>query len=156
MATERFEVQREIGASPAAVFAMLRDPEGHVRIDSSGMLQSAEGTPAEQVGDTFVVHMDREALGDVPLGKYSVTVTITKYEQDQLIEWTVGANGYPPIGHIYGYQLTPKDEGTVVTSYYDWSAADSAWRQRVTFPVLSQAALRATLGILARNVETAS
>lgn len=153
MASERYEVKREIGATPGAVFALLRDPQGHVTIDSSGMLQSADGKSAESVGDTFVVHMDREALGDVPLGKYDVTVTITKYEPDELIEWSVGLAGQPPIGHLYGYQLAANGDGTVVTSYYDWAEADPQWKARVSFPVLNETALRATLGILARTVE---
>lgn len=90
MATERIEVQRNIAAPPAVIFAVVSDPQGHVRIDSSGMLQTAEGQPARQVGDTFVMHMDREALGDVPLGKYDVTIKITRYEQDAHIEWMPG------------------------------------------------------------------
>ena len=87
--TERFEVQRQIAAPPAKVFAIVSDPQGHVKIDSSGMLQSAEGEPVQQVGDQFVVHMDRESLNDYPMGKYDVTVLITKFEPDSLIEWTV-------------------------------------------------------------------
>ena len=60
MTTERFEVSRQVAAPPATVFALLCRPDGHVAIDSSGMLQSAEGSPAAAVGDTFVVHMDDE------------------------------------------------------------------------------------------------
>ena len=37
----RIEVQRAIAADPAAIFAMLRDPKGHVAIDASGMLMDA-------------------------------------------------------------------------------------------------------------------
>jgi hypothetical protein len=48
-----------------------------VAIDASGMLQDFTGEPAEKVGDTFVIHMDRESLNDIPLGKYDVTVHIT-------------------------------------------------------------------------------
>jgi Polyketide cyclase / dehydrase and lipid transport len=154
MATERIEVERKITAPPAKIFAVVSDPQGHVLIDSSGMLQAAEGQPARQVDDTFLVHMDREALGDVPLGKYDVTIKITRYEQDAHIEWTITSPRIdPPIGHVYGYQLTPVDGGTAVTSYYDWSAINDDWRARGIFPVISEAALRATLGILARNVE---
>ena len=43
--TERMEVQRTIKADAAQIFAVLRDPEGHVVIDASGMLQSADGEP---------------------------------------------------------------------------------------------------------------
>ena len=153
--TERFEVQRQIAASPAKVFALLCDPAGHVAIDSSGMLQSAEGSPVTAVGDSFVVHMDRESLNDYPLGKYDVTVIITKYEPDALIEWTISGVIQPPIRHLYGYRLEPSDTGTLVTSYYDWSEIDEQYRDKGIFPVIPEAALRATLGILARTVETA-
>jgi hypothetical protein len=153
MTTERFEVQRQVAAAPAKVFALLCDPSGHVTIDSSGMLQSAEGNPVKQAGDEFVVHMDREALNDFPLGKYDVTVLITRFEQDALIEWTIAGGGRPSIKHLYGYQLEPSETGTLVTSYYDWSQIGQSWRERGIFPVIPEAALRATLGILARNVE---
>ena len=61
-----FEVQRTIAAPAADIFAVLCDPQGHVAIDSSGMLQDAEGDPVSAAGDTFVVHMDRESLNDFP------------------------------------------------------------------------------------------
>ena len=153
MTTERIEVTRTIAAEPAAIFAVLRDPQGHVAIDSSGMLQSADGEPVSKVGDSFVVHMDREALNDYPeLGRYDVTVTISTFEQDREIAWLVVGQIRPPIGHVYGYQLTPVDGGTLVTSYYDWSAIHPQWRAAGIFPVISEGALRATLGILARTV----
>ena len=93
--TERFEVQRTIPADATTIFAVLCDPKGHVAIDASGMLQSFTGEPAGAVGDTFVIHMDREALGDFPMGKYDVTVTITGYEQDRFITWEVSGRGVP-------------------------------------------------------------
>src|SRR3546814_2513429 len=86
---ERMEVQRTIEAEPAAIFEILRDPMGHVSIDASGMLLDATGEPASAAGDTFVIHMDREALNDYPLGKYDVTVKITTFEQDREIAWTI-------------------------------------------------------------------
>jgi hypothetical protein len=154
MAEERFEVSRVIEASPAKVFAVLRDQHGHVAIDSSGMLQSADGSPVSAVGDTFVVHMDREALNDYPLGKYDVTVIITSYVEDELIEWTISGVIQPPIRHLYGYRLAKAEGGTEVTSYYDWSEIDEQYRDKGIFPVIPEAALRATLGILARTVRS--
>jgi Polyketide cyclase / dehydrase and lipid transport len=152
MADERIEVQRTIGAGPAAIFALLRDPQGHVAIDSSGMLQSADGDPVSAVGDSFVVHMDREALNDYPMGEYDVTVKITAYEPDREIAWTIIGVIDPPLGHVYGYRLEPTADGTLVTSYYDWSGVSQQWRDAGIFPVMSEGALRATLGILARTV----
>jgi hypothetical protein len=135
------------------VFAVLSDPKGHVAIDSTGMLQSADGPRVQKAGDEFVVHMDRESLNDYPLGKYDVTVVITKFEPDALIEWTIRAMMEPPIKHLYGYQLEPSETGTLVTSYYDWSEIHEKYRTMGIFPVIPEVALRATLGILARNVE---
>ena len=152
MTSERLEAQRFIDADAASIFRLLCDPQGHVAIDSSGMLMDATGEPVNDVGDSFVVHMDREALNDYPLGLYDVTVTITTFVPDHEIAWTILGQIRPPIGHVYGYRLEPTDAGTLVTSYYDWSSIDPVWREAGIFPVLSQGALRATLGILARTV----
>jgi Polyketide cyclase / dehydrase and lipid transport len=150
---ERFEATREVAASPATIFALLSDPQGHVLIDSSGMLQSADGDPVKQVSDSFVVHMDRQALGDLPMGRYDVRVVITRYVEDEQLEWTILGTVQPPIRHLYGYRLEPSETGTLVTSYYDWSQIEDRYRKANVFPVIPEAALSATLGILARNVE---
>jgi hypothetical protein len=153
MADERLEVKRTIAADPAAIFRVLCDPQGHVAIDSSGMLMGATGEPVTAVGDSFAVHMDREALNDYPeLGEYDVTVTIRRFVPDREIAWTILGRIRPQIGHVYGYTLEPADEGTVVTSYYDWSDIDPSWKQAGIFPVIPESALCATLGILARTV----
>src|SRR5271154_3143583 len=109
--TERLEVQRAIAADPSAVFQMLTDPHGHVAIDSSGMLMAATGEPVTAVGDTFVVHMDREALNDYPLGLYDVTVKIMEFDPDREIAWKV--EGRLNLGHVYGYTLESIDGGTL-------------------------------------------
>jgi hypothetical protein len=152
MTTERLESQRTIGTDPATIFAVLCDPHGHVAIDSSGMLMEATGDPVKAIGDTFVVHMDRDSLNDYPLGRYDVTVVITKFEADREIAWTIEGVMRPPIGHVYGYLLEPVEGGTLVTSYYDWSDIHPEYKDKGIFPVISEAALRATLGILARQV----
>lgn len=149
---ERFEVVRLIPFAPADIFAVVRDPAGHVEIDSAGMLQGFTGSPAGAVGDRFVVHMDREALNDYPLGKYDVEVEIVTYEHDREIAWTIHGQIKPSIGHVYGYRLEPADDGTAVTSYYDWSRIAPEWREAGIFPILPESALRATLGILERTV----
>jgi Polyketide cyclase / dehydrase and lipid transport len=150
--TTRFEVERAIAAEPSAIFEVLRSPRGHVAIDASGMLMSADGDPATAVGDTFTIHMDRESLNDYPLGRYDVTVVITEFDEDRSIAWTIEGLIEPPIGHIYGYRLEPIEGGTKVVSYYDWTDIHPDWKERGVFPVLQEVTLRATLGILARTV----
>jgi len=148
---ERIEVQRTINVPASTIFAVLCNPHGHVAIDSTGMLMDATGDPVRAVGETFVVHMDREALNDYPLGRYDVRVTIVTYEHDREIAWTLVGVIRPPMNHVYGYRLEPTDDGTIVTSYYDWSKTDQKWKDANIFPVISEAALRATLGILERT-----
>ena len=150
---ERIEVARAIAADAHEIFEVLRDPQGHVSIDASGMLMSATGSPASAVGDSFVVHMDRDSLRDFPLGLYDVTVTFVTYEQDRELAWGIGS-GERQLGHIYGYRLEPIEGGvgTIVTQYYDWSGIDDSLKSSGIFPVISENALRSTLGILARTV----
>ena len=152
----RLETQRTIAAPAADIFALLCDPHGHVAIDSSGMLQDAEGEPVAAVGDSFAIKMDRESLNDFPeMGKYDVTVTIHELEADRLISWKILGRIRPQIGHVYGYRLEPDPDGseaTLVTSFYDWSDIHDDWKAAGIFPVISENALRASLGILDRTV----
>jgi hypothetical protein len=147
---DRIEVTRVIPAPAAAIFDVVRSPAGHVAIDASGMLQDFTGEPAEKVGDTFVIHMDRESLNDIPLGKYDVTVHIIVFERDKEIAWDLGPD--VPVAHFYGYRLdAAEDGGTTVTAYYDWSKVGDDIKGR--FPIVPESALRATLGILERTVK---
>lgn len=145
---DRIEVTRPIPAPPSVIFDIVRSPAGHVAIDASGMLQDFTGEPADQVGDTFVIHMDRESLNDFPLGRYDVTVHIIVFDRDREIAWNLGDDiGIP---HFYGYRLQPAEGGiTNVTSYYDWSKVSGDLKGH--FPIVPESALRATLGILERT-----
>ena len=146
---DRIEVTRVIPAPAAAIFDIVRSPAGHVAIDASGMLQDFTGEPAEKVGDTFVIHMDRESLNDIPLGKYDVTVHIIVFDRDKEIAWDLGPD--VPVAHFYGYRLNAVEDGiTTVTAYYDWSKVGDDIKGR--FPIVPESALRATLGILERTV----
>jgi hypothetical protein len=97
--------------------------------------------------------MDREALGDVPMGEYDVSVIIQTFEPAREISWTIKGRLRPQIGHVYGYELHPEGEAsTRVVSFYDWSDIHPEWREKGIFPVISATALRSTLGILDRTV----
>jgi hypothetical protein len=94
--------------------------------------------------------MTMEALDDYPRGLYDVTVEIVTFEPDREIAWTI--RGQLNLGHMHGYRPEPIDEGTLLTSYYDWSAAEPSSKDAAIFPVIPESALWATLGILARTV----
>ncbi|MEO6571844.1 MAG: polyketide cyclase, partial [Ilumatobacteraceae bacterium] len=57
-----------------------------------------------------------------------------------------------PLGHVYGYRLEPTVDGTLVTSSYDWSDIHPDWQDAGIFPIISELAVKATLGILERTV----
>jgi uncharacterized protein YndB with AHSA1/START domain len=148
----RLEMTRSINAPAAAVFAVITDPTGHVKIDGSGMLVAAQdSSPLTGVGDSFVMNMDREALGDIPLGKYQVRNTVTAFVPDELFEWNVGGVDQPPFGHVYGYRLEPGDGATLVTLYVDWTGVRaSSIRDR--FPIVPAHMLEKSLDNLDRIV----
>lgn len=149
--TERLSASRTIPATAAAIFGVLTDPDGHVAMDSSGMLQGTTGGPVQATGDSFTVHMDRESLGDYPMGTYDVEVHVTELSSPTAIAWTIHGAIKPPIGHVYGYELEEvAPEMTRVTSYCDWSQAHPKWKP--IFPVIDEKALRASLGLLERAV----
>jgi uncharacterized protein YndB with AHSA1/START domain len=149
MSEERVSVTRVIAAPAAAIYAIVSDPEGHVRIDGSGMLEaSADAKPLTAVGETFDIHMDRTPLNDIPgLVKYSVRNTVTQIEPDRLVEWTIGGIDQPPLGHVYGWQLTPvSDTETEVTNYCDWTNIVQALRDAGrTWPIVPVAMLEESL-----------
>lgn len=74
------------------------------------------------------------------------------FERNREIARKIRSQNQPPIGHVDGYTLEPVDGATVVTSYYDWSNTDPVWKN-ATSPIISAGALRANIGILARNTE---
>src|SRR3954447_4686220 len=157
MSDDRVSATRRISASASDIFGIVTDPRKHVEIDGSHMLVAAQDAqPLRAVGDAFVVNMDREALGDLPLGKYTVRNVVTQIKPDRLLEWSVGSIDSPPLGHVYGYELAPAGAGeTDVTLYCDWSgfnweAVPEAVRSQVRFPVVPKMALITTLEKLDR------
>ena len=153
----RLELTRSINAPAAAIFAIVTDPEGHVAIDGSGMLVAAQdSSPMTGVGDSFIMNMDREALGDIPLGKYQVRNTVTAFVPDELFEWNVGGVDQPPFGHVYGYRLEPGSDGaTLVTLYVDWTGV-RAGSIRDRFPIVPAHMLEKSLDNLERTATSAS
>jgi hypothetical protein len=155
--SERLGVSRRISAPAGRIFALVSDPAMHVEIDGSGMLEAApDAKPMTKPGDSFTMNMDREPLGDVPMGKYTVLNTVTKIVPDQLFEWNVGSAERGALGHVYGWQLDAVDAGTTeVTNYIDWSAIDLStipeqYRDRLKFPIVPLSMMEKSLDNLER------
>jgi uncharacterized protein YndB with AHSA1/START domain len=152
MSAERVSATRRIAAPAAAIYAIVSDPAGHVRIDGSGMLDAApDAHPVTAVGDTFDMEMDRTPLNDIPgLVKYKVRNTVTRIEPDRLVEWTIGAPDQPPLGHVYGWQLEPVDDDhTDVTNYCDWTnIVDELRARNRTWPIVPVAMLEESVAKL--------
>jgi hypothetical protein len=151
---ERIAVSRTIRASAADIFKIVSHPQGHVDVDGSGMLEAAPDARAlTAAGDTFAMDMDREPLGDVPLGKYKVLNVVTQLVPDRLVEWTVGSAERSPLGHLYGWALEPVgDDATEVTNYCDWSRIPEKLKGRITWPVVPVSMLERSLDNLERIV----
>ena len=153
MPEARVSVSRRIDASPRDIFAVIASPRGHVDIDGSGMLVApVDATPVTAVGDHFDMNMDREPLGDLPMGKYQVRNTVTRFVPDSAFEWNVGGVDQPPFGHVYGYELSAAGpEATDVTLYCDWTGVrPGSIRDR--FPIVPVHMLERSLDNLARIV----
>jgi hypothetical protein len=129
-------VTKRIKATPFQIFQIVSDPQGHVKIDGSGMLEAAlDAKRLASPGDTFEIAMDREPLGDLPMGKYKVLNTVTRIEPDALVEWNVGTLEHGPFGHVYGWEITAVSaDETDVTNYCDWTAISEGARDR--FPIV--------------------
>jgi Polyketide cyclase / dehydrase and lipid transport len=150
---DRIAATGTVAATPAAVFRIVTDPVMHVEIDGSGMLEAAPGTKrVEKVGDTFVMDMDRESLGDQPMGKYKSVNTVTRIVPDELLEWNVGLPGDGPFGHVYGWEITALGPNeTTVTNYCSWP--DIPEYARPHFPIVPLSMLEQSVRNLAALVD---
>ena len=149
---DRIAASRTVAASPAEVFRIVTDPAMHVEIDGSGMLEAAPGSRRlEAPGDTFVMDMDRESLGDQPMGKYKSVNTVTRIVPDELLEWNVGLPEHGPFGHVYGWQITALGPGeTKITNYCAWPDIPEYAREH--FPIVPLAMLEKSVENLAALV----
>jgi len=153
MSTDRVSATRRINAPASVLYGIVSDPAGHVRIDGSGMLETApDARPLTAAGDTFDMHMDRTPLNDIPgLVKYTVRNTVTQIVPDRLVEWTLGAIDQPPFGHVYGWQLDPvSDDVTDVTNYCDWTNISDELRARREWPIVPVSMLEESVAKLER------
>ena len=129
-------MEEEISATPAQVFALLADPAGHVLLDGSGTVRAsrAGNPPLLELGSRFGMDMH---LG-VP---YRMQNTVVEFEQDRRIAWQQGWGR-----HVWRYELTPTDNGTLVRETFDWSTSRTKWvLALMRAPRKNMVSMRATL-----------
>ena len=104
---------RLIPAPAAEIFALLSDASLHSTFDGSDTVQKARsaGSVPLELGTKFGMDMKVFVL------PYKITNEVVEFEQDRLIAWKHFG------GHIWRYELTPGDGGTLVTESFDYADA---------------------------------
>ena len=107
-------VSREVHADPQVIFDLIADPAQHPRWDGNNNTQEAQDSERiTAVGQVFVMLNTSGNMRDSQ---------IVEFEEGRLIAWKTGPVGEPRPGHIWKWQVEPKDEGALVTHTYDWTA----------------------------------
>ena len=113
-------VERTIKAEPAAIFAILTDPNRHCEIDGSGTVREAKDSSAPHLtmGSKFGMSMKLGA-------PYSMMNKVIEFDEPKRIAWqtrppsSVGARLFG--GRIWRYELEPTEGGTIVRESWDVS-----------------------------------
>ena len=98
-----------VNAPAQAIFDLIANPHRHHELDGSGTVgANISGPERVQLGDQFSTHMKMFGM------KYRTTSTITRFEENSLIEWQVGQ------GARWSYELREIDANkTEVTETWD-------------------------------------
>lgn len=141
--SQMVSVEREIAASPAAVFEVLADPARHGDFDGSGTVQGVRGDSDRlELGSKFGMDMK---FGPLP---YRMSSTVVEFEQDRKIAWAHLGK------HRWRYELEPTDGGTLVRETFDWSTSIMPKGiELMGYPKKHPAAMEATLERLAALLE---
>lgn len=151
MTTERISATRTVAAPPAAVFAVLTDPDRHQDLEPGDWVRSAiDLEPLTGVGQVFGMNMGFPHNGQA----YVMHNLVTAFVPDRTIAWVPGQKdddgvmGYG--GWVWRYDLAPDGDGTAVTLTYDWYDTPQAIRDElgVEFPPLPDGFLDTSLASL--------
>jgi len=156
MATEKsITVRRDIPASAADIFAVLSNPANHVGLDGSGFVQGVDHADRiTSTGQVFRMNMS----GDHMDGDYQTDNVVSGFEPGKLLAWKTAPAGTEPPGWEWLWELDAQaPSSTSVSLTYDWEkVTDPDILSKVSFPLVSQDQLDATLGHLAEAVSGSS
>ncbi len=150
---DKLTVTRTIPAPTDRIFDLLSNPDGHVRLDGSGFVRSAEKPQRiSATGDVFRMNMTGDHMG----GDYQTDNTVTGFVPNKLIAWKTAPAGTEPPGWEWMWELTPNGhDSTDVTLTYDWSkVTDKNLLKKVKFPLVSEEQLDDSLAKLASEAES--
>ncbi len=153
MTDTRIDVSRTIDAPTTAVFDVLSNPQRHAELDGSGFVLSDEKSDRiTGTGQVFRMNMQGDHMG----GEYQTDNTVTGYDENKLLAWQTAPAGSEPPGWEWVWQLDAAGpDSTEVRLSYDWSnVTDPAILQKVSFPLVPQAALEDSLARLAEAVSS--
>jgi hypothetical protein len=150
---KKIAVHRTIDASAKDLFEVLSNPQRHAGLDGSGFVRSDDRTDRiTAVGQTFRMNMTGPHMG----GDYQTDNHVTGYDENTLLAWKTAPAGTEPPGWEWMWELKPtSSSSTDVTLTYDWSkVTDRDILQKVSFPLVSEEQLEASLGNLAAAVSS--
>lgn len=133
-----------VEASPAAVFAVLRDPGTHRHFDGSGMVGEPVGAEElSQVGQVFTMNMTY--TDGAVVERYRSDNHVTVLEADRTVEWATAVHGGALLGWTWRYDLAPVDHGTAVRLIYDWTSTPAENVRKFGVPIVGPEQLAESL-----------
>lgn len=149
---QQITVQRTIPAAADTIFEVLSNPEHHAALDGSGFVISDDRSDRiTETGQVFTMNMTGDHMG----GDYQTDNHVVGYAKNKLLAWKTAPAGVEPPGWEWVWQLDPQGpDSTSVSLTYDWSAVtDKELLKKLSFPLVSEQQLEASLGNLAAAVD---
>jgi len=104
---------REIAAPPDRIFELIADPAQQPQWDGNdNLVEAAPGQRVRAVGDRFVMTTTKGNTRENH---------VVEFEEGRRIAWRPAEVDREPFGHLWRWELSPTDGGTMVTHTYDWS-----------------------------------
>jgi uncharacterized protein YndB with AHSA1/START domain len=114
---------RVVEAPPEVIFQLIAEPSLQPTWDGNDNLGSAEtGQRVRAVGDVFRMTLTGGAVRENH---------VVEFEEGRLIAWRPSEVGKRQPGHLWRWELEPRDDGaTVVTHTYDWTELTDSNRMK--------------------------